>query len=292
MPWLIVTGRRLANDRYRKIARRLGGLPPPLHSMKPNKCAGWMFSRLSRTCQRSNGPPWCWSRSRGCRPLRLPDSSTRLQAAYGSAQPRPREAWRRPMSESRHDRVWRDWKAMADGAGQPAFAPRDNQRRGGFPIGLASAAVVAGADRSDAARYWTPQVGGFRSVWLKSAGDTDRGGNGHYRTLAPPRRHCHRPQLPLRSYRAPLDRGRSDGGVDRHEIPDVHQAGQLCDRMGHDCPSMEVRHRRRWLCTVGGQLGGYRQVAGHNRLRVADPLPRLAAVGPKLAGAASVDPSG
>jgi len=29
MPWLIVTGRRLANDRYRKIARRLGGLPSP-----------------------------------------------------------------------------------------------------------------------------------------------------------------------------------------------------------------------------------------------------------------------
>ena len=64
------------------------------------------------------------------------------------------------MSESRHDRVWREWKAMADGAGQPAFAPRGIQRRGGFPIGLVSAAVVAVLIVVIAARYWTPQVGG------------------------------------------------------------------------------------------------------------------------------------
>jgi RNA polymerase sigma-70 factor (ECF subfamily) len=29
LPWLIVTGRRLANDRFRQITRRLGGLPSP-----------------------------------------------------------------------------------------------------------------------------------------------------------------------------------------------------------------------------------------------------------------------
>jgi RNA polymerase sigma factor (sigma-70 family) len=29
LPWLIVTGRRLANDRFRQIARRLGVLPSP-----------------------------------------------------------------------------------------------------------------------------------------------------------------------------------------------------------------------------------------------------------------------
>ena len=29
LPWLLVTGRRLANDRFRQIARRLGGVPSP-----------------------------------------------------------------------------------------------------------------------------------------------------------------------------------------------------------------------------------------------------------------------
>jgi RNA polymerase sigma-70 factor, ECF subfamily len=41
LPWLIVTGRRLANDRFRRLARRIVAPPPPT-SFDESQHARWM----------------------------------------------------------------------------------------------------------------------------------------------------------------------------------------------------------------------------------------------------------
>jgi hypothetical protein len=45
------------------------------------------------------------------------------------------------MNGSRYDKVWRDWRAVAEGARSPAKAPRTEQRSR-IPLGFAAAAVL------------------------------------------------------------------------------------------------------------------------------------------------------
>ena len=147
LPWLLVTTRRLATDRFRALRRRLSPSTPTgsVRYRRPGALARCLRGDGDALPARANRARHDRRRGRHVRGSGRGAGHERRGTARGG-QSRPNEVGGRLMETPRVDRILEDWVAVASQARRPSAPPRRVVVRTGLSGGmLAGASLMVAA---------------------------------------------------------------------------------------------------------------------------------------------------